>query len=145
MVAGFVEDIGDTEISPAVTKLITSGILYASDMARDLGNPTWTYVTAPKSVQRIVAAAVARWVNNTEGLITSRAGDETLAWAESVATGMIEFSDMERQRLAKHSLRATGFGSFGVESQTILGEDGERTLYVPVQGSSEPFPFWAVR
>lgn len=131
----------EDEATDAMLPMIAEGILIASDEARDLGVSTWSFTSAPPAAKRIVAAAVARWIANPEGYITSRAGDETLGWADlGEDAGAIRFTRRETERLRNFAVRLGGFGTFEVTAWNHRSPSGD-TIYV--DAPRKPFPMWA--
>ena len=74
----------------------------ASDEARDIGLRKWNSENVPRPVSRIVAAVVARFLRNPDGLSQSRAADETLAWDEPMNRPY--FEPEERERIKRQAL-----------------------------------------
>ena len=71
-----------------------------SDDARYYGLSGWDSVSAPEMVKSLVLRAAARFMRNFEGFAQSRAGDETVIWAEhDRAPDTAEFSRPEIDRL----------------------------------------------
>lgn len=125
--------------SEKVREMARRQVLYASDDARDLAGQEWTSTSVPAPISRIVAAAVARWLSNPDGLIQSRAGDETLAWADREDGDTVRFTEREQARIRRiGNPRIKGFGSIQISA---YGEQRRpHTLYVPSADGTKPFP-----
>lgn len=82
-----------------------------SDDARFYGKSTWDSTTAPRQVKSLVLRAAVRYVRNPDGYITSRAGDETVQWAENSDAGTAAFTEQERKMLAQIAGRGSGIVS----------------------------------
>ncbi len=52
-----------------------------------LANRQWTPETMPSAVAACIRSALTRYARRPEGNTTSRAGDESLSWAESAGHG----------------------------------------------------------
>lgn len=139
-----VERIED-EPSERLLEMVKHAILYASDEARFLGNPRWTIGNVPHPVSRIVASAVARWATNPDGLVQSRAGDETLAWSDSGEdAGSVRFTQREIDRIGKFAVRGKGFGTIRFQADTLASCVHDGVIYVPAGVKADPFPFVTV-
>lgn len=73
-----------------------------SDDARFYGANAWTSTAVPRQVKNIVVRAAARFMRNPDGYVTSRAGDETLAWTDRKEdAGVATFTKQEQDQLAE--------------------------------------------
>lgn len=74
-----------------------------SDDARFYGASSWTDdLVAPRQVKSLVLRAAARFMRNPDGYTQSRAGDETLAWADQGENaGSAFFTQKEQQMLGR--------------------------------------------
>ena len=115
----------------------------ASDSARHYGSGKWMSDNCPRVVRRIVAAAVARFMRNPDGLTQSRAADETLAW-EDPDRGP-EFTDEEIARIRKQAaipMRRPNQGFSTAQFSAWGDRRDSETIYTPWgTGDSKPFPF----
>ncbi|PSL04130.1 hypothetical protein CLV30_106135 [Haloactinopolyspora alba] len=110
----------------------------ASMLVRYYGAPWPDPATAPAVARILVIRSVKRYLKNTDGYSQSRAGDETVAWEEAHPAPYL--TDAEQK------MAASAAGRGGIQSAPISpwGElRSRRDEYVPVVGSSEPFPFHA--
>lgn len=84
-----------------------------SDEARFYGSSAWaTPESAPKAVKNLILKAANRHMKNYEGLIQSRAGDETLGWdGQGQYAGSARFTDAEQNFLKSISGSNYTFGS----------------------------------
>lgn len=55
----------------------------------------WTRANVPALVKRVVLAATTRYLRNLEGVVQSRAGDETLVYGEDKLAGSAHFTTDE--------------------------------------------------
>jgi hypothetical protein len=105
-----------------------------------IGNATWTEATLPLAVKNLILRAAARHMKNYEGYTVSRAGDETVQWAEQDAPGQATFSEDEKTMLRQMGGKTPFIGGVG---QYAWG-----TKYVPgpvgrVPADGKPFPLFA--
>lgn len=119
----------------------------ASDLARSYGRMTWTPDSAPRLVKSMVISAIRRFMRNPEGYVQSRAGDETLGFADlghDAAT--IYFTPAEQKLLRGMAGTGGGIRSAGVQAwgpHTRL--EARNLAQVPVSGwpGEKPFPYEA--
>lgn len=113
----------------------------ASDLARHYGDPSWTVVTCPPVVKRVVASAVARFMQNPGGLSQSRAADETLAWQDVDTPGSVYFTPDEIG-LVERAARAASSKFGSVATWKGPRERAGDAIYVPIwPGPGKDFPF----
>jgi hypothetical protein len=73
-----------------------------SDDARFYGSNSWTEANCPRQVKNLVVRAAARFMRNPDGYVTSRAGDETVAWTDRKEdAGVATFTRQEQDQLAE--------------------------------------------
>lgn len=118
----------------------------ASDLARAYGRDTWTETTVPRTAKSIIISAVRRFMRNPDGYTQSRAGDETLAWADIGAdAATIYFTNAETKLLRGMagnvglvSAQATAWGNHRRAGDCSTGS-------VPVSGwpGEKEFPYYA--
>lgn len=110
-----------------------------SEDARFYGLATWVDVdSAPRHVSRMVGRAASRHMMNPEGYVTSRAGDETVSWAESDTAGVAAFTKREIEQLRSYR------SSPGLMSapMVLYGKGDRRTVPpVPVDDGTKRFPY----
>jgi len=109
--------------------------------AQSIGKATWTDENStPQAVKNLILRAAARHMKNYEGYTVSRAGDETVQWAEQDTPGTATFTRDEKAMLKQMSGRMPFIGSVNVvayNSQAVV-----RTQYAPTSTGS-PIPYWA--
>lgn len=118
-----------------------------SDDARHYGSSKWVdAASTPRPVITLVIKAAARHMKNYEGYITSRAGDESVTFSDrGEAMGDAQFTAEERKRLAEHAgrfdtkLHTAGMWAYERKPRPRRDID----CYVPIEGSSEMFPYFA--
>lgn len=118
-----------------------------SEDARFYGSDDWDSTNAPRQVKSLVLRAAARFMRNPDGYTQSRAGDETLTWADQgVNAGTAFFSAKEQLMLATIAGDdVSGFYSVPMEAWGPSRPSGPG--YVPVDGAGfagtpKPFPFY---
>jgi len=119
-----------------------------SDDARFYGSSSWDSTNAPRQVRSLVLRAAARFMRNPDGYTQSRAGDETLAWADrGEDAGSAFFTKKEQQMLA----RLAGVSSTSVMSVPLQAWGPSKKTgpgYVPLDPSGyekkpRDFPLFA--
>lgn len=85
----------------------TAALADLSDDARYYGSDNWNDQTAPRQAKSLVLRAAVRYMRNPDGFTTSRAGDETVQWAESEDLGSASFTKKEQEILASLAGRNT--------------------------------------
>ena len=112
-----------------------------SDDARFYGKVQWaTPETSPRQVRNIVLRAAVRHMKNYDGLVQSRAGDESLTWTDrGEDAGSAYFTTREIATLKQmagnqgngfHSIQATAWGN-GPRNEGVLIKDSAIRMYVP--------------
>ena len=120
-------------------RMATGALEDASDLARAYGS-NWEYASsAPRLVRTLVLTAVKRHMNNPEGLITSRAGDETMAYADiGDKAGAIFYTANEIKLLAglggRNGIVSVPVSAWGPTKKVSEG-------YVPT--GQKPFPMFS--
>lgn len=97
--------------------------------------------TAPPGVRNLVLKAAARFMRNPDGYTQSRAGDETLGWAEQRDPGSACFTEAERKRLAGLAGN-NGFGTVQVYAWGNTRNLREGYVSTGVAGE-KPFPMFS--
>ncbi|MEU8327314.1 hypothetical protein [Micromonospora sp. NPDC048839] len=127
-------------------RVATSALEDASDLARGYGRD-WPSETVPRLVRTLVLKAAARHVKNPGGYTQSRAGDETLAWNDSAGhdAGSVYFTRDEQALIKGLAGKAARVWSVPITAWggRRNGPQRDTTGYVPVEGSSEPLPYFA--
>jgi hypothetical protein len=136
------------------TRIASAALEDLSDQARHYGLPWTDPTTTPRMVRSLVLSAAVRYMRNPDGYTQSRAGDETLMWTDLGANaGSAHFNETEIKALRKMA-GATGLATAPMTAWgtmrprvRIATQDGYMDVpapgYVPVPGSSEPFPYYA--
>lgn len=109
--------------------------------ARHLGQD-WPDTACPPYVRKVVLSAAVRYMRNLEGVVQSRAGDETLIWAEDKdgGAGSARFNKGEIDGIIGLALGPAGFGT--IEVVAWGNTPRTRTGYVPA-GGGDLVPFFA--
>ena len=115
---GLLPRIRDVNLSPEEIEVVTTGLEDLENYARQYGSETWVTPDAtPAIVATMVYQAAARYARNIDGLIQSRAGDETVILPERENLGTASFTEAELDQLAAIAAgkfnAPNGFGSFG--------------------------------
>lgn len=125
-------------------RIAQSALEDASILARvysglDLPDPQ----SAPRMIKTLVLRASARYMRNPDGYVTSRAGDETLAWNDDAGenAGTVYFTDDEQDLLKEIGGRKGGLAS--VQITAWNSRISNRTGWVPSADGTRPFPFYA--
>ena len=127
-----------------------------SNWARHYGR-NWDATAAPRLVKTLVLSAAVRYMRNPDGYTTSRAGDETVGWAEHGSqTGNANFLDHEIAALKALARPNATFGTGILTAygpQRLYGPDGlppvaGRRYFnpdgtVPVEGGGDPFHLYS--
>lgn len=133
-------DLDDKELAMAEAALED-----ASDLARAYGRSTWVDAsTAPRLVRTTVLTACTRYMKNPGGYTQSRAGDETLGWAEvGEQAGAVYFTENEIKLLK--GLSGQGTGGIVSVSTFAYGERPARKaiVWIPEQPGHSAFPFFS--
>lgn len=113
--------------------------------AQAIGTTAWADSTStPQSVKNLILRAAARHMKNYEGYTVSRAGDETVQWAERETPGTATFTDEEKRLLVQI---ATGRKGPFIGGVSIVAQgSAERSIgYVPVDYATggAAFPLYA--
>lgn len=88
-----------------------SALADLSDDARFYGSSRWDSTNCPRQAKSLVLRAAVRYMRNPDGYITSRAGDETVQWAESEEGGTAAFNEREQKMLAAIAGKGSGITS----------------------------------
>jgi hypothetical protein len=110
--------------------------------AQSIGSALWVDATStPQAVKNLILRAAARHMKNYEGYTVSRAGDETVQWAEQDTPGTATFSEDEKamlRTLAGKTKFIGGVGTYAWGTKPV-GKVG----YVPTDGGGSDFPMFA--
>lgn len=144
-----VEDVQhrlDFDMTTAEQRLCGNSLDDMSEEARFLAGQAWPIPEqAPRMVRTLVLKSVTRYMKNLEGLITSRAGDETLTLPDlGDKAGSPYFTEAEQNTL--RVLGGKGEGGFVSVEATAYGTSWRRLKHhestlVNTIGGGEPFPF----
>ncbi|WNV90308.1 hypothetical protein [Umezawaea sp. Da 62-37] len=112
-----------------------------SGWARHYGRAWPDPLAAPQLVRTLVLGAAVRYMRNPDGYVTSRAGDETLTWAElGDNAGSAHFNRDELRALTsmsgKTALLSAPISTWGPQRKRDAS-------YVPVVGGGKPFPMFS--
>lgn len=131
------EDRLEWDLSDEEKRVGLSAIQDLTDEARSIGKD-WTDDTVPRVVRKAVLAAAVRYMRNLEGVITSRAADEAVGFAETEGMGSPQFTRSEVERISATAIGVNGFGTIPI----VAWGEGKRTStdYVPTDNT--PFPFF---
>lgn len=134
------QDRLDFELDEAQTRMAMAALEDASELARSYAGVNWQDHLAPRIVQVTVLNVAARYMRNPDGLTTSRAGDETLSWADLKGKASLHFTADEMALLGKFGRRNT-IGSIG----TYAWRSGNSVPngFVPTDPPGDLFPFFA--
>lgn len=134
-------DLLDWELDEKELKNAAKALETLEEYARFYGSTQWrTRPAMPPFVQKVVVAAAARYLYNAGGYVQSRAGDETLMWAErNEMLGRLDFTDDEKKQIAKIAGKNPTFGTVGIYAHQQHSEEC-RTLPVTGHNTFEPFP-----
>lgn len=137
-----VEDRLEWDLSEAEKRVAATAIEDLTVEAQSLGQ-AWSDSNVPPYVKKCVRSAAVRYMKNLEGVIQSRAGDETLIFPEAVADemGSPHFSKAEIEGIVSSALGPAGFGTIEVYAYSV-GPRKNRTGYVSA-GGGDPVPFFA--
>lgn len=122
------------------TREATGALEDLSIDAQVIGSSAWIDdASTPASVKNLILRAVARHMKNYEGYTVSRAGDETVQWAETNTPGTATFSEDEKRMLKQMSGKTPFIGGVGV----IAYQSANRVLKPVPTEQGEPFPLFA--
>lgn len=108
--------------------------------AQSIGSAKWTTpLNTPQSVKNLIVRAAARHMKNYEGYTQSRAGDETVQWAEQDTPGTATFTRDEKQMLKQMGGKMPFIG--GVSVVAWNSRPTTTTQYAPTTSGS-PIPYW---
>lgn len=115
-----------------------------SDDARLYGSELWlTPTSAPRQVKSLVMRAAARHMKNYDGFVSSRAGDEAVAWTDrGEGAGSAYFTEKEIKALRAMAHR-TGLSSAPTTPWRTRSQPADEFVPTSDTGSTKPFPFYA--
>lgn len=100
----------DWDLDAKELRMATAALEDASDLARGIGKASWVDATvAPRLVRTTVLNACKRYMQNPAGYTQSRAGDETLGWADlGDKAGSVFFTENEERLIRGLAGQASG-------------------------------------
>lgn len=132
----------DFTLDAAESAAVESAIEDLSNDARYYGDPNWEPATVPDIVKTTIAKAAGRWARNMNGYLTSRAGDETVSWADAeTAAGSPEFTNREIKLLKAVGTGRKSAGAFGTISVVARAPRRDADTYIRLAGDNKPMPF----
>lgn len=92
----------DWELDADETRVATAALEDLSHEARFYGSAQWsTPAVTPQMARTLILKAAVRYLKNVEGYVQSRAGDESVQWAEiPEVMGTASFLPEEQRQLA---------------------------------------------
>lgn len=137
------EDRLEFDLEEAEQRVAQAALDDLSAEAIDLGRQ-WTMADVPGGVRKAVLAAATRYMRNLEGVIQSRAGDETLVYPEAIADemGSPHFSKREVELIVSFAIGPGGFGTIPIVAWSE-GPTPVSGMVRPADGSGDPIPFFA--
>ena len=114
-----------------------------SNEARALGSPSWsTPNSTPSYVRTLILKAASRYLKNVEGYVQSRAGDESVQWAEIPGImGTASFTADEERKIASQARPSALINSNTYAYSNRRAGYGFVEYMVPVHGGGQWFPF----
>lgn len=137
----------DWDLDAKEMRMAAAALEDASDLARGIGKESWVDSTiAPRLVRVTVLNACKRYMQNPAGYTQSRAGDETLGWADlGDKAGSVFFTDDE-ERLIR-GLAGQASGLYVANTYAWSARPDKVDVFVPVSltrdGMFGPFPMFA--
>lgn len=109
--------------------------------AQAIGSAKWTdEANTPTAVKNLIVRAAARHMKNYEGYTVSRAGDETVQWAEAETPGQAVFNEDEKRMLRQMGGSLPFIG--GVGTYAYSNKPAPKVGYVPTTVGND-FPMFA--
>lgn len=113
-----------------------------SSLVRSEAGLTWVddsgaLTETPGEVQAVVLQVATRVWSNPNGVRQESIGSYSVSYDAPAATGLY-LSPSERALLGRHRTNARGLWTLGTTRN-----DAYDTVWVPVQGSENPFPWYA--
>lgn len=135
----------DWELDVDEERVATAALEDLSNEARFYGSSAWSSpAVAPPFVRTLILKAASRYMKNVEGYIQSRAGDETVQWAEIPGgMGTASFTDVESRKLASIARPSALINSNTYVYSNRKAAPGINQYMVPAFGGGQWFPFLA--
>ncbi|MFY1688174.1 hypothetical protein [Plantactinospora sp. WMMB782] len=132
----------DFDMSEAERTVCENALEDVSDEARFLGAGWPDPELAPRMVRTLVLRSVTRYMKNLDGLVQSRAGDETIILPDlGEAAGAPYFTAAEQATIRALAGRGEG-GVVSVEATAWRTAPGAGETWIrTVGGGTKPFPF----
>ncbi|WP_411120600.1 hypothetical protein [Streptomyces sp. x-19] len=130
----------DWELDEDELRIAMGALEDASDLAATYGRE-WPEDAAPRLVRTLVLKAASRYMRNPNGYTQSRAGDETLAWADiGQDAGTVYLTREEIRLLEELGGRRRGLASAEISAWgSKIRPSGGR---VPVDYGGDSFPLF---
>lgn len=129
----------DWELDENEERVAEAALEDASILACGIGIE-WTDLNVPRLVKMLVLKACARYLRNPQGYTTSRAGDETVTWADKAGEdmGTVYFTHDEKRLIEGLAGKRNGFMSapIAVWKTKATVDNGWR----PIVGGGKDFP-----
>ena len=136
----------DFDLDTAEERVATAALEDLSNEARYHGSSAWSAPnTTPSFVRTLILKAASRYMKNIEGYVQSRAGDETVQWAEIPdIMGTASFTKDEVSKLAGIARPSALINSNTYAYSNRAGGGLSANPYrIPPYGGGRWFPFLA--
>lgn len=134
----------DWTLSPSEVKNATAALDDASMLVRAYGRNWINATSAPALAKTLTLGAATRYMRNPDGYTQSRAGDETLAWADQGDNAGALYLSKGEIKLLQRLVRPNGIVSVPLTAWGPMKPQDDRTGYVPAAGSpNSPVPYYA--
>lgn len=117
----------DFDLEPSEETMAEAALQDLSDDARYYGNKDWPLAAVPPFIKRLILKAAVRYMRNPDGYMVSRAGDETIQWAEDKSgdAGTAHFLKEEIEAIkelvyGKRGLHSVGVIAYGSTKQPSI-------------------------
>lgn len=132
----------DWDLSTQELSMAEGALEDASNLVRAEGR-NWTRENAPALAKTITLAAARRYMVNPDGYTQSRAGDETLAWAEQGDNAGTVYLTKGEIKLIHRIVRPSGLHSVPLVAWGPIAAPTPQPVQVPIEDGSKPFPYQA--
>jgi hypothetical protein len=132
----------DWELDDDELRIAATALEDASDLAASHGRD-WPEDSAPRLVRTLVLRSATRYMRNPHGYTQSRAGDETLAWADQGQdAGTVYFTREEIRLLGELAGRKPGLSSAVVSAWNSKPRSVTAGMVPVDHHGGAPFPFF---